>query len=245
MRFSNRKLHAAWIAGIILAAACALSPIHDRLWQAGFFIGLVTAWAAARRLLENRRLPRLVLTGIPLLAVVPFLLPGKPLDAAALRDDYVGRLVSYEGTRYVWGGENSLGIDCSGLPRRALRDALWAQGVRHANGTAFRMWLDQWWFDEGAHAMGQGYRGQTRGIGVSGPLWEMSHLPLQPGDLAVKSDANHVVVYLGNGEWIEADPTMGKVHRWVSKPEDGPWYEHMTAHRWAVLCQPESPEHGA
>jgi hypothetical protein len=40
---------------------------------------------------------------------------------------------------------------------------------------------------------------------------------------------------LGEREWIEADPTSGKVHIWISAPVDGVWYERMTAHRW-VAC---------
>lgn len=237
MRISNRKLRLAWLAGIVLAVGCGLSPIHGRIWQAGCFIGLATVWLATWRLLIKHRLGRQIQLGLPLLAVLPFMLPSKRIDPDALRVDYVTRLADYDGTRYVWGGESPLGIDCSGLPRRALRDVLWAEGVRHVNGAAFRMWLMQWWFDEGALAMGQGYRGETRNIGVSGPLWEMSSGALLPGDLAVKADVGHVIVYLGGGEWIEADPTLGRVHRWVSKPSDGPWYEHLSAHRWSVHCQ--------
>jgi len=176
---------------------------------------------------------------VPLLGIVPFLLPGKPVDADALRNDYVQRMRGYLGTRYVWGGETSLGIDCSGLPRRALRDALWAEGLHHLNGTAFRMWLEQWWFDSSARAMGRGYRGRTKSLGVTGPLWSLVSQNLQPGDLAIRGDGVHVVAYLGDHQWIEADPGRGKVRSWIPVAADGPWYEPMTLHRW-VLLEPRS-----
>ena len=34
---------------------------------------------------------------------------------------------------------------------------------------------------------------------------------LQPGDMAVVDGETHVLVYLGGGAWIEADPDAGKV----------------------------------
>src|SRR5580658_7227415 len=43
--------------------------------------------------------------------------PGKPYDVHALRIAYVDRLRAYVGVKYVWGGENMLGVDCSGLVR--------------------------------------------------------------------------------------------------------------------------------
>src|SRR5882672_11079140 len=63
---------------------------------------------------------RMALVGLPLLAAIFLLLPGQPISPAPLRQDYVRALRRFEGTRYIWGGENRLGIDCSGLMRTAL-----------------------------------------------------------------------------------------------------------------------------
>jgi hypothetical protein len=225
---------ASIIAGILLAAGCGLHPIHNRTFQAGFFAGVALLWWGVASF-PPAGWKRRVFIALPMMVLFPFLLPGKSMDRVSLREDYVRRMRGFLETRYLWGGESPLGIDCSGLPRRALRDALWAEGWKHANGTAFRMWLDQWWYDSSARAMGMGYRGRTRSLDAAGPLWKLDQNPIQPGDLAIREDGVHVVVYLGNHQWIEADPGRGKVRAWTPLPTDGPWYEPMTLHRWAVL----------
>lgn len=91
-------------------------------------------------------------------------------------------------------------------------------------------------FGFSALAMGQGYRGLTRQIGLAGPLWELDRAAILPGDLAVRGDGGHVVVYLGDHRWIEADPNLGKVHTWVSTSNDGGWYSEMVVNRW-VDCE--------
>jgi hypothetical protein len=228
--------HGRWmaLAGVILVVVCMVCPVHSRLLQAGSFIGVILA---AFGVLP--RLGRRVVLPVGLLATlgigaIPLLMPGKPIDHERLRSEYVEGLRRFEGCRYVWGGESSLGIDCSGLPRRALRDALLSEGCSHANGDAFRMWLEQWWHDSSALAIREGYRGFTRPLGLSGPLWEMDQHELLPGDLAVRGDGRHVVVYLGDHWWIEADPHVGKVHKWKSTAKDGRLYQEMTLHRWMI-----------
>ncbi len=223
------------ISGITLAAACAASPIHSRLFQAGFFSGTVLAWCGLFLMAGRAKKIAIFLAAIPVLALLLLALPKKTIDQNQLRADYVARMRTFDGTRYVWGGESSLGIDCSGLPRRALRDTLWSEGWKHANGFAFRSWLDHWWHDSSALAMSQSYRGATHSLGLSRPLWEADESKLIPGDLAVRSDGGHVVVFLGNHQWIEADPTWGKVHIWTSTPSDGVWFENMSFHRWAIF----------
>jgi hypothetical protein len=234
MKLKRTVARLSVVAGNTLAAGCAAHPVHDRILQTGFCAGAALVWVGLLALMDGRGRLKVIVLALPLLALVPFVLPGKPIDPDFLRADYVKRMRGFEHTKYVWGGENALGIDCSGLPRRALRDALWSEGLHRANGSAFRMWLEQWWFDSSARAMSQGYRGRTRSLGVSGPLWELDKAPLLPGDLAVRTDGRHVVIYLGDHRWIEADPGRGKVRSWRPAPADGPWYDPMTLHRWVI-----------
>lgn len=235
MHFSSRIKRLMVIAGITLAAACAINPIHSRLLQAWFFSGTVLAWCGLFLMAGRGKKIALFLAAISLLALLLLALPKKPIDQNQFREDYVARMRSFDETRYVWGGESSLGIDCSGLPRRALRDTLWSEGWKHANGFAFRSWLDLWWHDSSALAMSQSYRNKTRSLSLSGPLWEVDESKLIPGDLAVRGDGRHVVIFLGNHQWIEADPTWGKVHIWTPTPSDGTWFENMSFHRWLIL----------
>lgn len=237
MAFSSKTARWVSIVGILLVAGCTICPVHSRLLQAGAGAGFLLAlsglfpWSGRSAGISIFMLPVVVL------GLTPFLLPGKSIDPNLLRAEYVARMRGYIGCGYVWGGESSLGIDCSGLPRRALRDALMSEGWRHANGAAFRMWLEQWWFDSSALAMREGYRGITRPLGISGPLWDMDQYALLPGDLAVRGDGHHVVVFLGDHLWIEADPNIGKVHVWKAASGDGKWYQNMTMHRW-LICEP-------
>lgn len=238
MNLTGNVARVALIAGVTLAVGCALHPIHNRILQTGLAAGVALVWVGLFELSSNHKRLRVALLISPWLVLLPFAMPGKAMDPDRLRADYVNRLLRFEDTRYVWGGESPRGIDCSGLPRRALRDALWTEGWHHANGTAFRMWWEQWCFDSSAKAMGQGYRGRTASLGVSGPLWKLDPSQLLPGDLAIRADGVHVVVYLGNRLWIEADPGRGKVRSWISSPEDGAWYEPMTVHRWVAVRAP-------
>ncbi|QQL46237.1 NlpC/P60 family protein [Sulfuriroseicoccus oceanibius] len=173
---------------------------------------------------------------LPLIFAVPFLLPGRPIDAEELRDDYVARMSGFEGTSYHWGGETERGIDCSGLPRRALRDALLVYGVRHANGRALRLWLEHWWFDASARALSEGYRDYTVPLGAGGKIRDMSYDGLLPGDLAVTTDGVHVLAYLGEERWIQADPGIGEVAVLHGRNDCNIWFSRpVTMHRWRLL----------
>ena len=143
---------------------------------------------------------------------------------ARLRNQYVQELRSYEGTRYLWGGENRFGIDCSGLPRKAMRNALVITGLKNGNSDFILSALKNWWFDASAKALSEGDRNYVYPLNVSGMVKESPTYFLQPGDLAITDDGVHVMVYLSPNEWISADPGQGKVVIEHPSESKNPWF---------------------
>jgi hypothetical protein len=138
-----------------------------------------------------------------------------PVPADELRALYITRLRHYDGVTYVYGGENSLGIDCSGLVRCALWDSFFISGIHHVNAGAIREALRLWWNDSSALDLGEGAGGVTLPqLAPDGsPTLPMGSNPsLQAGDLVVSGMGSHVLAYIGNGEWIEAEPGVGRTH---------------------------------
>lgn len=210
-----------------------LNPVHSKLLNLVFLGCFVGAWMGCAILLWKRRRWRFVTLIFPLLLGTPFILPGGKIDAGELRHDYVKRMNEFQGTKYVWGGESDRGIDCSGLPRRALRDALLAYGIKHYHGGAFRAYVEQWWFDASAKALGEGYRNFTSPIGTSGTIESMDYASLVPGDLAVTTSGVHIMAYAGNGQWIQADPGIGVVATLHGRKDKNVWFQTpVTTHRW-------------
>jgi hypothetical protein len=218
-----------------LAAYLLWQPLHNGWLRYGLPLTLLVMWVGLLMRVWDRRKWRTVVLCLPVLLALPFVMPGRELDRGRLTDHYLASMRRFEGTRYVWGGEGGRGIDCSGLPRRALRDALLDQALR-GNGRAARMWLEQWWYDTSAMAMGQGYRGFTRPTGVAGPLWKIDPSLMQAGDLAVTQSGNHVMIHLGGGDWIQSDPTPGKVITGRPDQVENPWFRSVVSvHRWTAL----------
>lgn len=236
------------IAGLLLIGCLAgfvillRNPIHSRLLNLAFLLCIFGSWATLSFLLWRKKIALLAMATIPVLAAIPFLLPDDWINPMELRDDYLKRLNQFENTPYVWGGENSYGIDCSGLPRRALRDALFAYGIRHGNGTAIREAAAQWWYDTSAQALSQGYRDSTIPLGISGTIRELDTTLLQPGDLAVTTNGIHLIVYAGEGKWIQADPAIGHVATLDGHTADNFWFQSpVTMHRWIFLETKKKP----
>jgi hypothetical protein len=219
----------------------SLNPINSTALKLILLAGVGVAWAGLLALSWKRRPARNILILLALLPVLAVSLPGREIDPARLRDIYVRKMTGYAGTPYFWGGESARGIDCSGLPRRALRDALLTYGLRHVNGRAFRAFAEQWWFDAGAKALGEGYRGYTVSLGVEGTIRGMDYGPLAPGDLAVTSNGIHVLVYAGDGRWIQADPGIGSVVTLDGLKDQNSWFNtRVSMHRWKLLSAPET-----
>jgi len=221
------------LAGIFVIP---LNPVNSKILNLAFLGCVVGAWIGFTILAWKRKPLRVVTLILPVLAAIPFILPGGEVDGDELRQDYVRRMSEFEGTKYYWGGESSRGIDCSGLPRRTLRDALLAYGVKHFNGRAFRGFVEQWWFDASARALGEGYRDYTRQIGTAGIIRDMNYESLVPGDLAVTASGVHVLAYAGDGRWIQADPGVGSVATLDGRTDDNSWFRTpVTTHRWKLL----------
>lgn len=230
-----------YCTALALAASLALpwtmAPMG--LTKLAWLVSTIAAWAGLLALFWKYPWIRRSLLVLTLAAVIPFCLPGRAIATATLRHDYVRRLVELAGTSYVWGGESRRGIDCSGLPRRAYRDALLSYGLRHANGRAIRGWAAHWWFDASARALGEGYRNNTMAVNAAGTLSTMEYAALRPGDLAVTRNGVHVLVYLGDNQWINADPGAGAVVTFDGRTGTSGWRRSLvTAHRWRELQEP-------
>ncbi len=237
---AHRWLVLAGLALIVAAGALVVvmsrEPVVGTSVRLGFLAGgagilvgaLVAVWPY--RLLRRAALLGVVLAGLGLL------LPWGQPDSSRLRIRYVERLESYLGAPYLWGGEHARGIDCSGLARRPLIEALRSEGIGGLRPRALREALALWLFDASAGHLLEGYGGRTVRVAAAPSLNEAPHAMLQAGDLAVTDDGVHVLIYLGDQRWIEADPHARSVivveapdadHFWLNQP--------VQLLRWRVL----------
>lgn len=234
---------AIWLVLFAILLLAHWFPIRFGMLRFALVADAVALWLGALWLLWPYKVARgVLLFGLLCLGIVVFA-PAKPQNPQALRAQYVRALQSYEGTPYVWGGESKRGIDCSGLMRCALIDANWHQGWSTLNASAIRAAVSMWWNDSSAKAMKEEYREQTRLLFTSPSInqitpGQLEYSSLQPGDIAVTSNGVHVLAYIGNRTWIEADPNQALGNRVikVQTPTRNAWF-NMPVHimRWRQL----------
>jgi hypothetical protein len=171
-----------------------------------------------------------------LLVVCYFLLgPGREENPRPLRQNYLSSLRSFEGTTYLWGGESSRGIDCSGLVRCGYIKANFNRAIETANPAPMRTAFSLWLFDSSAKAMGEEYRGRTKFVMETKSLNELDYGEILPGDIAVTKSGIHTLAYLGDKTWIQADPKAWKVIQ-ARAPGDNAWFSQpMKIVRWREL----------
>lgn len=175
------------------------------------------------------------------LFIVWAVLADKPPNVKLLRSTYIKRLHKFEGVRYVWGGETTSGIDCSGLARSALWQAMLIEGGREFNpellGTKFWKF---WWRDMSADAMYRGDYGYTTTLGNARKIAGYDTSKLKPGDMAIASGV-HVMIYIGDGKWIEANPDDKKVvvNKAPANSKRGWFNVPVSFVRWKMLQEPQ------
>lgn len=227
------------IAALILHAAIFLSawlqPIHSNGVNL-VVLGLLASWGLHLWFACGRS--RRVVYGTLLvlaLAALP-LVRDAGLDRDHLRSLYVDNLRGYAGTPYVWGGEGRTGIDCSGLPRSALINALVRHGYTRFNGRALRLAAWMLWHDASAEELLAGYRGLT----VSEErVFQINdgRTDVRPGDLAITADGVHVLVYLSAETVIQSEPGNAVIIEAI--PAKSVYCQAKVRRvRWAVLDVP-------
>lgn len=231
----KRVLRKRWFALWPITAALLLYPISNFATRvatlfafAGLYLGLVYfCW--------NKRVIRFgALIGGGLLGLF-LLLPPKGVQTTSLRQRYIDALGTYTGTRYVWGGENRMGIDCSGLARSGLIVAEYKEGISALNPGLIREGISLWWNDCSARALGEEYQQRTRRLFSSPSINELDHSRILLGDFAVTANGVHVLAYVGENTWIEADPGEKRVIK-LQSPSQNPWFnEPVNIMRWAIL----------
>lgn len=222
------------VGQLVVLLGLAFYPINSIMSRLPLLTLGLTLWATALALAWPQRRLRWSVVGVPIALLVVLLLPGRAVDTADLRARSVAALRHYDGVTYLWGGENSIGIDCSGLVRRARMDAEWSYAFAHWDPAAIRRALSLWWFDQSAFAMGQLDRGTTVHLSEVENLATCPQDRYLPGDFAILGGV-HVVAALGEGTWIEADPSAEKVL--ILPPgSDNMWLKQKaTLVRWTVL----------
>jgi hypothetical protein len=227
-----------WFALLAIWMEIIWMPVSHR-WTRGGSVALVLGlWGGLLLLCWQRRGLRWLLLGVALLAVGFFASPGRSLPPAEiLRSEYVAGLRRYEGTEFLWGGESPRGIDCSGLIRRGLIDAQFLRGLRTADPGLARRAVSLWWRDCTAKTLGEGFDGAALPLLETPSLNELDHTRLLPGDFAVTQNGSHILAYLGDQTWIEADPLAKKVITVVAPAKDNAWFRGpMKVLRWKLLA---------
>jgi hypothetical protein len=226
-------IHAATV--LVLAAIIAY-PVATAFNRSaaialGFLLIGFTGW-----IVRHSKIASAIFSICVIVPVAFLLAPGRPFNSRRLAERYRAELLRYQGCRYVWGGENQLGIDCSGLVRIALVNAMLRQGIATANPALVRSGLSLWWHDQSALSLRDGGDGATIPMTSADSINAIDYSQLHVGDLAVTASGVHVMAYAGGQLWVEADPNQHRVIAVVAPVQKNPWFAtKVRIVRWKAL----------
>jgi hypothetical protein len=236
LNFSVRKQYYIWCGSIAILILTLIAPAGNGAIRLMTVLSAIGIWLGIPWLWRSRKVILAIWTIVTMLVTIFLLSPGSIVAADVLRSDYIDSLKTYHNTKYIWGGENHWGIDCSGLVRQGFIRANLSRGLKTVNAAPIRKGLLMWWFDASAVALKDGYQQWTKPLFAANSINEIDLKQLLPGDLAVTADGVHVLAYLGDGRWIEADPGIRKVIIVnVPEPNNGWFQMPVKIVRWQEL----------
>lgn len=237
MILTTRLRWLLWIAAAVLWLSVWLFPVSTGLTRMTGLILFPIVWFGLIALTWRLRVWRAVLLGVTVLVSLFLAWPAKAApDREMLRAAYLRGMARYTGTSYYWGGESPKGIDCSGLMRRGMIDGLCLEGCRHLNPAMVRLAFDLWWHDCTARDLMDGYRGFTSSVLTAPSINALDHSRIMPGDMAVTDSGLHILAYVGNQQWIEADPNFRRVVTVLAPAPGNVWFTGPTKIvRWRLL----------
>jgi hypothetical protein len=234
-RDGRQILWRRWLALWPITFAVAIYPVSNSWLRVATLICLALLWVGLLGFYWRLKWLRLAALTMSLLVIAGLSLSGRRADMQSLGKRYAHSLRCYNGTRYIWGGENRLGIDCSGLVRVGLINANLREGLQTLNPALLRTGLSLWWQDCSARALGEEYRQLSRHLFDAPSINQLDETRLQSGDFAVTDDGLHVMAYLGERNWIEADPEERRVLA-LKVPTTNAWFEFpVKLMRWRQL----------
>lgn len=234
-RLRKKIIAHPWITLLLLTIVVGLFPKANFITRTFLIVSVPVLWGYGIFILRKQLHFAIPLLSAGIILIVFLCLPGSEPDQAKLRAEYIPALKRYEGSFYIWGGENKIGIDCSGLVRNGLINANLKLGIITLNPKPIRTAFNMWWNDCSALALRDGYKNYTTFLFKAPDINSVAISAIKPGDIAVTADGVHVLAYLVGNQWIEADPCVMRVIS-VETPSKNPWFT-VPVHvlRWTQL----------
>jgi hypothetical protein len=238
MKISRKRIITLWVALWAIWLVLLIQPENRGILRLAVLVLFLGQLLGGLALFWKRKPVRFGIIVLIVLTSLPLALPSRAVDPARLREAYIDSLKPYDCTTYICGGENRIGIDCSGLVRRGFICAALKQGLAEFNGSLVRKACELWWYDASAEAMRDEYRGDSVVLFEAPGLNTLDHGKLLPGDFAVTRNGVHTLVYIGDNRWMQADPGRGRAQYETIPVHDSGWFSTpVVLLRWRLLHQ--------